>query len=313
MAQRKRPFRSQRGDGQPVYHLSRKQLNAATPRLRLADRRSRPLDDQGAPHPEARLKDMRPAPALLLAAAVVLVLALGGGIAALAFARSDSDGAETDSESTATSTAQDEASAAEEATAVSVSIVGALASPSSTPSSAWTAGVMPHLYQIDPAWADLPYAGGTIAQTGCGPTCLAMVYIYLTGNTDMGVVEMCALADENGYAASGSTSWSFMTEGAAALGLASEALTRTRSSFIAALEAGQPIICNMQPGTFTDIGHYIVVAAIDDEGMCTVYDPNSSYRSAQLWPLQTILTECDMAWAYTVETDQTEAEESSGA
>ena len=36
---------------------------------------------------------------------------------------------------------------------------------------------MPHIYQIDPAWSELPYAGGTIRENACGPTCLTMVYI----------------------------------------------------------------------------------------------------------------------------------------
>lgn len=51
----------------------------------------------------------------------------------------------------------------------------------STPRSQWSAGTMPHIYQIDPAWSELPYAGGTIRQNGCGPTCLTMVYIFKNG------------------------------------------------------------------------------------------------------------------------------------
>ncbi len=50
----------------------------------------------------------------------------------------------------------------------------------STPRSQWQAGTMPHIYQIDPAWSELPYAGGTIRQNACGPTCLTMVYIFKT-------------------------------------------------------------------------------------------------------------------------------------
>ncbi len=65
----------------------------------------------------------------------------------------------------------------------------------STPRSQWKAGTMPHIYQIDPAWSELPYAGGTIRQNGCGPTCLTMVYIFKTGNTDKTPVDICALAE----------------------------------------------------------------------------------------------------------------------
>lgn len=84
----------------------------------------------------------------------------------------------------------------------------------STPRSQWQADTMPHIYQIDPAWSELPYAGGTIRQNACGPTCLTMVYIYKTGHTDMTPVDMCALSEAGNYAPTGATEWSFMTSGA---------------------------------------------------------------------------------------------------
>lgn len=84
----------------------------------------------------------------------------------------------------------------------------------STPRSQWQAGTMPHIYQIDPAWSELPYAGGTIRQNACGPTCLTMVYIFKTGRTDMTPVDMCALSEVGNYAPTGATEWSFMTSGA---------------------------------------------------------------------------------------------------
>lgn len=77
----------------------------------------------------------------------------------------------------------------------------------STPRSQWSAGTMPHIYQIDPAWSELPYAGGTIRQNGCGPTCLTMVYIFKTGHTDMTPVDMCALSEAGNYAPTGATEW----------------------------------------------------------------------------------------------------------
>ncbi len=69
----------------------------------------------------------------------------------------------------------------------------------STPRSQWSAGTMPHIYQIDPAWSELPYAGGTIRQNGCGPTCLTMVYIFKTGRTDMTPADMCALSEAGNH------------------------------------------------------------------------------------------------------------------
>ena len=55
----------------------------------------------------------------------------------------------------------------------------------STPVVEWEKGSVPYLYQTDPAWAAEPYAGGTVEENGCGPTCLAMVHIDLTGRKDL--------------------------------------------------------------------------------------------------------------------------------
>ncbi len=94
--------------------------------------------------------------------------------------------------------------------------------PASTQRSSWQQGSMPYLFQTDPLWAQKPYAGATVALNGCGPTCLTMVYIYLTGNTDLTPADMCARADAGGYAPTGATEWRFMTEMPSKLGSPAE-------------------------------------------------------------------------------------------
>ena len=168
----------------------------------------------------------------------------------------------------------------------------------STPRSQWQAGTMPHIYQIDPAWSELPYAGGTIRQNACGPTCLTMVYIYKTGHTDMTPVDMCALSEAGNYAPTGATEWSFMTIGAWQLGLNGTELHIDRSSIAQALRSGAPIIASVRPGTFTSVGHYIVLWGIDDADQVGVYDPNSQSRSARRWGVVEVLNEIEAMWAY---------------
>ena len=112
----------------------------------------------------------------------------------------------------------------------------------STPRSQWSTGTMSHIYQIDPAWSELPYAGGTIRQNGCGPTCLTMVYIFKTGHTDMTPADMCALSEAGNYAPTGATEWSFMTSGAWRLGLNGTQLYNDRASMTQALRSGAPVI-----------------------------------------------------------------------
>lgn len=168
----------------------------------------------------------------------------------------------------------------------------------STPRSQWSAGTMPHIYQIDPAWSELPYAGGTIRQNGCGPTCLTMIYIFKTGRTDMTPVDMCALSEAGNYAPTGATEWSFMTSGAAQLGLNGTQLYNNRDSMAQALCSGAPVIAVVRPGTFTNVGHYIVLYGIDDADQIGVYDPNSPSRSARRWGIVEVLNEIEAMWAY---------------
>lgn len=73
----------------------------------------------------------------------------------------------------------------------------------STPAHAWRKGEVPFLYQIDPQWSDEPYAGGNIHENGCGPTCLSMVYISLTGKTDLDPVAMARFSEQNGFTVDG--------------------------------------------------------------------------------------------------------------
>ena len=168
----------------------------------------------------------------------------------------------------------------------------------STPRSQWSAGTMPHIYQIDPAWSELPYASGTIRQNGCGPTCLTMVYIFKTGRTDMTPADMCALSEAGNYAPTGATEWSFMTSGAWRLGLNGTQLYNDRDSMAQALRSGAPVIAAVRPGTFTNVGHYIVLYGIDDADQIGVYDPNSPSRSARRWGVVEVLNEIEAMWAY---------------
>lgn len=170
--------------------------------------------------------------------------------------------------------------------------------PASTPRSSWTQGEMPYLYQIDPAWSLKPYGGGTVRDNGCATTCMTMVYVYLTGSTAYNPGSMSAFSDAGGYCPTGATEWRFMTEGAASLGITGKQVSLSRSAITQALEEGKPVICSMAPGDFTVLGHFIVLSGIDENGMVTVHDPNSSARSARKWGIVEVLSQMKAAWAF---------------
>lgn len=168
----------------------------------------------------------------------------------------------------------------------------------STPRSQWQAGALPFLYQIDPAWSSVPYASGTIGDAGCGPTCLAMVYIALTGRDDHDPEAMAAFSESHGYLDDNLTSWRFMSEGAAELGLSSHEVPADANRLRAELKAGRPVICSVRPGDFTTKGHFIVLAGVAENGELVIHDPNSPANSARTWDIQRVLDQCRNLWAF---------------
>lgn len=168
----------------------------------------------------------------------------------------------------------------------------------STPSSEWVKGTMPTLYQKDDQWAKHPYAEADFGESGCGPISLAMVYIYLTGDTSRPPTYVADLSTAGGYASTEGTSWSFMEEGATLLGIQSEALSAEKQTILTRLEAGNPIIAIMGPGDFTTTGHFIVIYGIDENGKLKIKDSNSEERTKQAWDIDTVLSQCRGLWAY---------------
>ena len=170
----------------------------------------------------------------------------------------------------------------------------------STPREDWRTGEVPYLYQTDPQWAGHPYAGGTIEKNGCGPTCLSMVYVALTGRDDLDPAAMADFSERCGYTTDGMTAWALMSNGAAELGLTSEELPASTAAVREALLTEKPVICSVGPGDFTTTGHFIVLASLTEDGEVVVHDPNSAERSSHPWDLERVLGQCLNLWAFSV-------------
>lgn len=170
--------------------------------------------------------------------------------------------------------------------------------PVSTPMSQWKKGEMPYLYQTDAQWANKKYAGDTIGISGCGPTCLSMVYVMLTGDKDYGPVQMARFSEKNGFVMDGATAWALMTDGASELGISGREIPADATVVKRELKQGHPVICSMRPGDFTTTGHFIALAGMDDNGHVRVHDPNSVANSKKGWDLDTVLEQCKGIWAF---------------
>lgn len=159
---------------------------------------------------------------------------------------------------------------------------------------------IPHFLQWDKKWGNRRYGNGTISSSACGPTCMAMIISYLTGQIvtpDM----TAAWSMSNGYYVSGSgTSWDFFAGAAKNWNLKSQNAGKDYTSVVQALSNGNPVIASMAPGTFTKGGHFIVLRGVTADGKILVNDPNDNYRTKNYYKrefdLGLIVGECKNFW-----------------
>lgn len=155
---------------------------------------------------------------------------------------------------------------------------------------------VPLLLQWDERWGYDRFAGELMGLSGCGPTCLSMVCLYLLDDPALTPRYVAAFAEEAGYSDRGNGStWTLISEGGEQLGLEVEELPLHESSIVRELEAGNPIICVMGAGDFTTTGHFIVLTGYAD-GFVTVNDPNSVERSEKAWELNAIMGQMRNLW-----------------
>lgn len=162
-------------------------------------------------------------------------------------------------------------------------------------------GGIPLFIQWDERWGYEQYGDDFLAVTGCGPSCLSMVYVGLTGDTGLHPLAMAQLAEKEGYYVSGSgSSWSMMTELAEKIGLDVTEVVFDKAHILAALRDGEPIICIMGPGDFTTAGHFIVLTGIAPNGEIEIRDPNSRINSERTWELTVLMKQMKNLWGYYV-------------
>ena len=155
---------------------------------------------------------------------------------------------------------------------------------------------VPLLFQWDQRWGYDQYAGELMGLSGCGPTCLSMVCLYLLDDPIYTPQYVAEFAKENGYSVDGNGSaWTLISKGGVELGLDITEIPLDENRIVRNLEVGNPIICVVGPGDFTSTGHFIVMIGYED-GFVSVNDPNSNARSEQLWDLKSFMSQIRNLW-----------------
>ena len=154
--------------------------------------------------------------------------------------------------------------------------------------------------QWDERFGIAPYGDSIVALSGCGPTCLSIISLYLNPDSALTPPEIANFSAKNGYYVSGvGTDWSLMTAGASHLGLQGTEISLSESVMNTYLDSGNPIVCSVGPGDFTTTGHFIVLLKTSD-GKYVVRDPNSIERSKKLWTYEDLSSQIRNLWAFSL-------------
>jgi len=154
----------------------------------------------------------------------------------------------------------------------------------------------PLFLQFDPRWGYYPYGISVMAESGCGPTCLSMALLYLTGDETITPDAVGQYSMDNGYYVTNvGTAWALLDEYPKLHGLSSNVISVSDENMKQELEEGNILICSMRPGEFTSGGHFVVVYGTDEEGY-RVNDPKCVYRSNRSWSYEELATDIKRLW-----------------
>lgn len=145
--------------------------------------------------------------------------------------------------------------------------------------------------QLEEPWASLPYASSTVANSGCGPTSMAIVISTLTGKNVTPEMTKSFAEDNGEYVQGQGTSHSFIGNAAAHWGLTCERVGKDRmDDVVQALKEGKMVveICEAYTITGGNSGHFIVLTGVTSDGYITIADCASRERTGKVYSVETI-------------------------
>lgn len=135
-----------------------------------------------------------------------------------------------------------------------------------------------------------------LALSGCGPTCLSMASLILTGNKKNTPSKVAEYAMEQGYyVMNQGTSWDLFNTGCEHFGMTSEIIQISQNEIEKALNHGAVLVASVKPGDFTTSGHFIVIDGCNGDDL-DIKDPNSVEKS-KTWDCGRVKDQIKCLWA----------------
>jgi len=177
-------------------------------------------------------------------------------------------------------------------------------SPSSIEVETFSLGNFVNYYQGN--YGNVSYGyGSSIANAGCGPTSMAMVLTYLTGEA-VEPPEAANYSLNNGHRVPGNgTAWTYFGAMSSDYGVNCEESGPSVSKAYNDLSNGKVMILSMGPGDFTSEGHFIVLRGLTDDGKVIVADPASEQRSSQTWDINRVISQSKEMWSFDSDQEST--------
>ena len=152
---------------------------------------------------------------------------------------------------------------------------------------------LPYFSQRDQRWAYSPYGLETIQQAGCGIVSMTMVLNGLKPELNILPPELARWSYENGhYVDNVGTAWSLFGALANEYGLTMKNLSRNNpQTILDELAKGNPVVMSLDPGSFINGYHIIVLRGVTSDGKILVSDPWSIENSKKAWDFGLLLAE----------------------
>lgn len=168
-----------------------------------------------------------------------------------------------------------------------------------------TVNGQPYYAQNDSRWGSKPYTSGmdkaTMANTGCGPTAMAMVASGM--GKSVNPMDMANLAKATGNRDASGTNWNFVNQVSPMVGLSShQRLNPSAKDIDAQLSMGNPVLLSgVGSGNgsdpYTKAGHYVVAVGKDANNNVLINDPRGKQYS-KAYNLNNVAGKTGSSWTF---------------